>query len=166
MIVHKSHIIAVTKYFIVHLINLVKIPRTQKNMSRPRSQLFDKRHENPNIFEKLSSKEGIGSKVLVEGIYSLRDLNFVELCEDQALLLGFTHDQSENLTKEIFKSGEITAKMHINEFGINTKYGSMNITPVINNQHVSRVSMEKQGIRKLSSKQLESLKIELINGFY
>lgn len=115
---HKCHLLAISKYFLIHLVNIVKLGKANVSISKE----FAQKHEEPNMVEKISTKDGTGSKIIVEGIFSLRNMQFIEHCDESAVLLGFNVDQSENLTKEIYKS-EVVAKIHMNEDGYNTKYG-------------------------------------------
>lgn len=90
---------------------------------------FSPVHEKPNPLAKVSTSLGTGSSLVIQGLYSLRALDFIDLLDDQVLLLGFAYNQKENLTTTTGKSGDMTYQVHLTPEGEHIKSTKGQKTP-------------------------------------
>ena len=109
---------------------------------------------NPRPYEVIAS-DGTGSILNLESLYLIRYLDFIELLDDQALILGFKQTQGFNVTQEEVVSGR-TVPTHANV----DKHG---FTEAFKNAHIKLA--EKVQERK-DPKQLQQMKEELFNEYF
>jgi hypothetical protein len=136
--VHRCHVFAISRNVIIHVVNTVRLPhRADLDIERD----FMPLSRNPDIQARISSWEGTGSRITLEGMYSLRHLEFVDLLEEKSLNLGFAYNQKENYTKQPYKNGDITYQVFLDSEGYNNKLSG---TPAKGNQIKSQPIKNKQ----------------------
>ena len=67
-------------------------------------------------------KDGSGEKITLKAIYLTRDMEFAELIDDRALIIGFKYSQFLNYNIEAVNAQNKITSINVSTDGHNTKY--------------------------------------------